>query len=109
MTANPTPPGPNGPGLLADCRPHAAAPMAVEHGVDDARRAVAVFERRKRRPAGRRRIAVGDYAIHVAKHVAEGVGPRFLVSARQVRVRARGGTEERWILRQHLVRRLAAS
>src|SRR5262245_27191661 len=51
----------------ADRRPHAAAPMALEHGVDDARRVVPVVEAgKRRRPRLGHGPAVGDERVDVA-------------------------------------------
>ena len=50
--------------------------------------AIAVFERGERRRLGFvGRPAAGDEAVDVPHHVAERIGPCFLVAARQVRVR----------------------
>ena len=75
-----------------DLRPRSSRPaasVAVQDGVDDARGLIAVFECGER---GRTRIgrwlSRGDEAVDVAHHVAERVGPGFLVPARQVRIAA---------------------
>ena len=63
---------------------------ALEDRLDDAVGAVAVFERGERRR--QRRDTVGPAAMNavdVAHHVAEGVGPRLLMPAGQMRVAAR--------------------
>ena len=68
-------------------RPDAALLRALENRLDDAVGAVAVLERREgRRMRIGRLLAGGDEAVDVAHHVAERVGPGFLVAARQVRV-----------------------
>ena len=54
-------------------------------------------------------LAGGDEAVDVAHQVAERVGPPFLVPARQVRVAARLGAEQRGILLQDLVRLVAVA
>src|SRR6476469_2233783 len=82
-----------------DRRPHAAAAMALEHRVDDARRMIAVLEgRKRRRTLAGHAAAAGDKAVDVAHHVTERVGPAFLVPAREMRVARRLGDEQRWIL-----------
>ena len=68
---------------------------------------IAVLERGDGRRQRRIRRARGDGAVDVAHQVAERVGPRFLVAARQVRVAARLGVEQRRILLQHLVGAIA--
>ena len=70
----------------------------------------AVLECRERRRMRRRRdLAGGDELVDVAHHVAEGVGPAFLMPARQARVAARAGrppVTDPW---QHLVGAMAAA
>src|SRR5262249_11859998 len=78
----------------ADRRPRAAAPMALEHRVDDARGMIPVVEGgKRRRPRLGHVPAVGDERVDIAHHVAERIGPRFLMAARQVRI-ARGARHE---------------
>src|SRR5262245_4800634 len=52
-------------------------------------------------------LAVGDEAVNVAHEVRERVGPRFLMTAGQVRVRPRLRVQERRIFLQNLVRTIA--
>src|SRR6185436_16537051 len=74
--------------------PGAAGLRALQDGLDDAVGAIAVFERGERgRVRGRRRLPIRDEPVDVPHEVAEGVGPGFLVSARQVRVAADLGVE----------------
>src|SRR6185503_13986804 len=46
---------------------------------------------------------------YIAHEVAERIGPRFLVSPRQMRVGLSAGDEQRRIARQHGIARIAAS
>src|SRR5688572_1438605 len=89
--------------------PDAALTGAVEDRLHDAVRAVAVLERRD---GGRQRSirrSVGDAAVDVAHQIAERIGPGFLMSAGQMRVRPPVFVDERRILLQHLVRALTVT
>src|SRR4051794_3605641 len=67
--------------------PDGAAPMALEHGVDDARGMIPVFEAGEGgRPVSGPLRAGDDDPVHVAHHVAERVGPALLVTAGQMRI-----------------------
>src|SRR4051812_29271094 len=80
--------------------------MASQNGVDDARAVIAIFKRGKCRRSGRRGRRTGaDEFVDISEHVAECIGPAFLMSARQVCVAARAGTKQLRILRQNRARR----
>src|SRR5262245_40083195 len=85
--------------------------MTLEHGVHDRRGAVAVLERRERRRprAGSRHLSRLNRGIDVAHHVAEGVGPGFLMTSWKMRVGTRRVVQERRILQQHTIRPVTAS
>ena len=90
FTFSPPSTGVNSPSFIpvSPPRPHAAAAVAFERGIDKSRGDVTILESRKRRRPGIGRLAaVGDEPIDIAHDVAERVGPGFLVSARQMRIR----------------------
>ena len=73
--------------------------MTLEHGLDNARGAVAILEGRVRR-LGERLILFlrKNSGIHVTQRIQKGVGPAFLVSARQSCIRPRRWCQQRGIL-----------
>src|SRR5688572_21564719 len=94
-------------GLVLDLRPHPTTAVTFEDGVDDAGRTVAILEGSERRSSFL--YGADNHTVHVAHHVAEGVGPCLLMPARQMRVRTRRGAEQRRILEQRPVRGVAPS
>ncbi len=76
---------------------------ALEDCLHDPVGAVAVFECGDGRRQRAIRRAGGNDAVDVAHQIAEGVRPRLLVAARQVRVPRAAVVEQRRVLLQHLV------
>src|SRR5262245_18538664 len=82
--------------------------MALEHGIDEARDPVAVLAGGKRwRTAVAGCASLGDERVDVTNHIRERIAPSFLMSARKMRVRPCRRGDERRILGEDLVGRIA--
>src|SRR5688572_33340949 len=77
--------------------------MALENGVHDQRAAIAVVKSGEYRRRASAPALVPDIAVDVEHDIAEGVAPRLLMTARQMRIGAGRRIEQRRILEQDAV------